>query len=98
MVKFRVPSAVIVSVAALAVLFPADAFAQGWTPTGGGDHGGADWTAADGDVIGGVHINIGIFRVPAGATVTVQPWDGTQFGEVDITAEVVTIEGTLSAN
>src|SRR5690349_20391282 len=88
--------ATFVFVAAL-IAFPSDAMAQ-WTPTGGGDHSGSDWTPADGDLIAGVHTNIGLFRVAGGATVRVAPWDGTQFGSVEIRAEVVTIEGTLSAN
>src|SRR5262245_63528039 len=80
------------AIAVLAILaFPVDALAQGWTPEGGGDHAGLDWTPADGTIIGGVHINIGIFRVANGTTVRVRPWDGTQYGEVDVRAEVITI-------
>ena len=82
---------------ALCAFAPA-AQAQGWTATGGGDHAGLDWTPADGTTIAGVHTNVGIFRVAGGTTVRVQPWDGTQFGSVSVTAVVILIEGTLSAN
>jgi hypothetical protein len=88
----------IVASLVLSLAAPATVWAQGWTPTGGGDHAGADWTPGDGSVIAGAHTNIGIFRVAAGATVVVAPWDGNQFGEVDIQAQVVTIQGTLAAD
>ena len=98
MFKSVLPIPALSVVIALILAIPNDAQAQGWTPTGGGDHAGADWTPADGDLIAGVHTNIGIFRVAGGATVRVAPWNGTQFGEVEIRALVVTIEGTLSGN
>lgn len=70
------------------------AWAQ-WTPTGGGDHAGADWTLTSGDSIAGVHTNIGTFTVPAGATVTVEPYDGAAFGIVEIHATNVVVDGTI---
>lgn len=94
----RVPPAAWLPLLAVLVAFPLQAGAQNWTDTGGGDHGGQDWQPADGAAIAGVHTNIGTFRVAAGTTVNVAPWDGTQFGEVEILAEVIAIEGTLSAN
>lgn len=77
---------------------PASAFAQGWTATGGGDHGGLDWTPADNLQIAGVHININQFRVAPGTTVYVAPWNSVEFGGVDIQAESISIEGTLNAS
>ena len=98
MLQMRFPAAVLILLVGIVCAFPSDAMAQNWTATGGGDHAGADWVPADGTLIAGVHTNIALFRVPAGATVRVAPWDGTQFGSVEINAEIVTVEGTLSAN
>jgi len=39
----------------------------------GADHGGGNWTLAGGEVLAGNHQNIGIFTIPAGATVQVAP-------------------------
>jgi hypothetical protein len=64
------------------------------------DWGHADWTLADGDVVGGVHTNVGHLSVPSGATVTVQPYDATatNMGRVAIFAASGSIAGTLSAD
>src|SRR6185503_8027860 len=97
MLQGRGPAVAIMFIVAAAFAFPSDAMAQ-WTDTGGGDHSGADWIPADGTVIAGVHTNIGLFRVAGGSSVRVAPWDGTQFGSVEVRAQIVTIEGTLSAN
>lgn len=78
------------------VLLSAPAFAV-WTPTGGGDHEGADWTPANGTAIAGVHTNIGSFNVAAGTTVNVQQWNGSAYGNVAIEAQNINIAGTLSA-
>src|SRR5688572_703176 len=98
MLRLLSGAAQVACVVGLLGLFPSTAIAQGWTPTGGGDHAGADWTPADGDVIAGLHTNIGVFTVPGGATVRVAPWDGAQFGSVEVRAEVVLIAGTLNGN
>ncbi len=71
------------------------------------DHGGANLTLADGDVIWGVHTGIGNLTIPAGVVVKVEPYDGsnrsdqmsnTQTGTVRIEAESVNIEGVLTAD
>lgn len=70
-----------------------------WTNTGGGDHGGADWTPANGAAIAGVHTNIGKFTVAAGTTITVQPFDGTNFGSLEVRANgAIQIDGTLNGD
>ena len=80
------------------LLIAAPAWAQ-WTNLGGGDHGGTDWIPANGTAIAGVHTNIGTFTVTAGFTITVQPYNGTQYGTVDINANTaININGTLSAD
>lgn len=71
------------------------------------DHAGADWTPTNGDAydldasanigIAGIHCNIGIFTVPAGITVYIYGYDGTNYGKLDISAASLTISGTLSA-
>ncbi len=65
------------------------------------DHQGADLILADGDVIWGMHSNIGRFEIPEGATVTVAPYDGfpqSEKGRVDIGAQSIEIAGTLTAS
>jgi hypothetical protein len=71
--QFALPLIFIFLVAAFLVYFMKfhQAEAQ-WTALGGGDHGGADWTPANGSTIAGVHTNIGTFTIPAGYTVYVK--------------------------
>ncbi len=60
---------------ALAVcLWLTAAAATAATYTNDTDWGGADLTLVNGDVIAGIHTNIGHFAVAAGATATVQPY------------------------
>ena len=68
-----------------------------WTAIGGGDHAGANWAPASGSYIAGTHTNIGTFSVAAGATVRVQPWNGSAYGNLTINADNITIGGTLTA-
>ncbi len=69
-----------------------------WTNTGGGDHEGADWIITANVTIADNHYNIGLFRIASGVTVTVKSYDGTNYGWLEIHAENIVIEGTLSAN
>ncbi|MBS3097397.1 hypothetical protein J4209_01230 [Candidatus Woesearchaeota archaeon] len=62
------------------------------------DHGGADWTLANGDYIAGTHTNIGTFTVPAGATVYVQRYNGASYGSVVINANNINVIGTIDAS
>jgi len=98
MVKVRPFVSIWLPCIAVFLAFPMMASAQAWTATGGGDHGGQNWTPANGTAIAGLHTNINVFSVAAGTTVVVQPWNDTTFGSVEIQAEVITIDGTLSAN
>jgi len=64
------------------------------------DHQGADLILQDGDMIWGVHENVGRFEVPTSATVYVAPYDGfttSARGGVEIRAEDIIINGFLSA-
>lgn len=70
---------------------------QAWTNTDGGDHGGADWTPANGTYIAGNHTNIGTFTVAGGTTVYIQPYNGSSYGWVQINANTINIQGTLTA-
>ena len=73
--------------------------AFGWTNTGGGDHGGADWIVDQSSAeIAGVHTDIGMFRIPADNTVLVKAYDGSDCGYVEIHAEVIDIAGTLQGS
>jgi hypothetical protein len=64
------------------------------------DWAGANWTLANGDVVSGVHTNVGIFTIPSGATVTVQGYDTNSLlhGRVRVYAASADIQGTLSAD
>lgn len=68
-----------------------------WTPTGGGNHCGEDWKPEDGSSVAGYHVHVGVFEVAAGSTVNVEPWNGTDHGELSVHARVVRVDGTLSA-
>ncbi len=64
------------------------------------DWAGANWALANGDVVGGIHTNVGQFSIPSGAIVTVQPYAAaaTNMGRVTVFAASADIQGTLSAN
>jgi cysteine-rich repeat protein len=61
------------------------------------DHQGADWILSDGDVISCKHVNISRFVVPVGVIVSVKPFDGTDFGWLEVHAINVTVQGTINA-
>ena len=74
-------------------------------PCAGIDHGGANWTPTDGDAwdlnatagiidIAGTHCNINNFSIPAGRTVYVKAYDGTNYGKVEIIATSGNIAAT----
>lgn len=65
----------------------------GWTNTGGGDHGGADWIISSDTEIAGVHTNIGTFTINSGVTATVS--SGVP---LEIHANTINIYGTLDAD
>ena len=67
-----------------------------WTALGGGDHGGNDWIINSNTNIAGVHKNIGEFRIANNRTATVPT--GNQFRGVQIEADIIYINGTLSAS
>lgn len=69
-----------------------------WDNLTGGDHGGQDWIITTNTTIAENHYNIRLFKIVSGVTVTVQPYNGTSYGRVEIHAENIVIEGTLSAN
>lgn len=71
-------------------------FAQ-WTPTGGGDHGGANWFPSDGDSIAGIHTGIDTFRIHPSFFIPIKHHDGADFGFLDIEAAAIIIEGELNA-
>ena len=68
------------------------------TPLTGYDHGGADWTPANGTEISGVHTNIGTFSIPAGTTVYSKAYNGSNDGSIEIQATNIIINGTLNAD
>lgn len=69
-----------------------------WAATYSGDQGGANLVLADGDYIQGVITNVRRFVVPAGATVHVTPWDGVQYGHVEVNAGDIEVAGTIEAS
>ncbi|MCF7846207.1 MAG: hypothetical protein K9L85_03125 [Candidatus Peribacteraceae bacterium] len=78
---------ILLALACLAVFIYADP-ALAWSDLGGGDHGGADWSPANGTSISGEHTNIGTFTVSGTAYVN---------NNVTIDAENINIIGTLNA-
>src|SRR5579859_6162996 len=68
-----------------------------YTCTGGGDHAGANWDPATDcpSGIAGTHTNISTLTVGTGETATVQAWNGTSFGSVNISAATGNIVGTI---
>jgi hypothetical protein len=65
-----------------------------WTNTGGGDHGGAEWTISSNTTVGGTHTGIGIFTINGGITATVDA-AGLSFKVYCIKAVV---SGTIDGN
>lgn len=63
------------------------------------DHGGADLTLSEGDVIWGVHTGIGVFTVPASNTVFVRPFRTNEPGSgfVEVNADTIIVAGTIDA-
>ena len=76
----------------LALAFPS------WAATYTGDQGGADLILADGDYIHGSISNVRRFLVPAGATVHVTPWNGSQYGQVAVSAGEINVAGVIDAS
>ena len=73
--------------------------AVGWTNTGGGDHGGADWIIDGPSVeIAGIHTGIDTIRIPNGDTVLVKAYESSDYGYVEIHAAVIDIAGTLQGS
>jgi len=71
---------------------------SGWNGDSFYDHGGADWTPANGESINGTHYNIGTFTIASGTTVYVKGYNGAQYGGVEIYANNATILGNLDAS
>lgn len=69
----------------------ANAYTNGFT-----DHDGADLTLYEGDVIAGVHTNVGHFEVVGNATI--EPYADGDFGWTHIYAGSATISAALSAD
>ena len=68
-----------------------------WTPRGGGDHGGTDWTPAAGDSISGYHYNVGTFTIPGGQTNVIYQWNGNDStGRLQIRANNIIMSGILT--
>ena len=76
----------------------ANVITRSWSSTGGGDHGGANWAPNNGDNIAGLHTNISTFSISNGVTVNVKPYDGNNFGFIEIHADLIIIEGILNGD
>jgi len=72
--------------------------AQAWEPDTGGDHLGQDWILADGDVVAGVHVNVGRFVIPADVQVQVRPRQGEEFGALEVRCCELELLGRLVAD
>lgn len=62
------------------------------------DHGGKDWIITSNTVISGTHTNIGTFKINPGVTAKVRPYDGKNYGYVEIHAKEILINGVLDAS
>ncbi|MBN2543203.1 hypothetical protein JXI42_10095 [bacterium] len=69
---------------------------MGWTPIEGGDHSDSNWTPDSGDTIAGHHTGIDTFRIID--TVYVKHHDSVDYGNLEIEANVIIIDGVLDAN
>ena len=69
-----------------------------WDNLSGGDHGSTSWAPSNGTYIAGAHTNIDTFTIAVGVTVYIQPYDGASYGWVEIQANNINIQGTLSAS
>ncbi|HVU59447.1 MAG TPA: hypothetical protein VHC98_01260 [Candidatus Saccharimonadales bacterium] len=71
-----------------------------YTCLNGGDHGGASWDPATDcpGGIAGVHTNVGTLTIGTGETATVQAYNGSSYGSVEIDATSISIVGTLTAD
>jgi len=58
---------------------------------------GASLTLGAGDVLAGRQYNLRKLIIPTGATVTVEPYNGSTYGDLTIEAREVYINGTLDA-
>jgi len=67
----------------------------GWTETAGGNHGGDDWLVDADTVIAGVHRNVGRLWIAPGVLVNVAAYDGSSFGELEVHAHSIDLEGAL---
>ena len=64
------------------------------------DHTGTDWIIVSDTCIAGTHKNIGLFKINSGvsvsvypSTLTFAPWDGARYGQVQIYASTIIIDG-----
>ncbi|MBI4722075.1 MAG: matrixin family metalloprotease, partial [Candidatus Stahlbacteria bacterium] len=65
----------------------------------GSSHNGADWVIASDTTLYGLHWNIGTFTIPAGVTVKVKPYNGSDTtGWAIIKAKAMNIVGTLKSD
>lgn len=71
---------------------------QAWSNTGGGDHGGADWTISVATEVAGNHTNIGTFTVNSGITATLKAYNGASYGTFEVHANTINVIGTLTAS
>ncbi len=88
----------LLAAASMLSLMVASACVKAAVYTNDTDWGGDDLTLQDGDVIAGIHTNIGHFAVALNAKVTVKPYDNGDFGRVTIYAGSADIQGTFSAD
>lgn len=91
--------AFLVTLISLCVYFSFHSEVLAWTNTGGGDHGGDDWTISSNTNVAGVHTNIGTFTINSSTTATVQAYDGgtnPTYGNFEVQATTITINGAIA--
>ena len=83
------------AIAALVLALGAPPAHAQWTNTGGGDHGGADWSIAHGAFVSGLHTNIGRLHVAPDTTAYVPPGVGRRTSFLDLRARAGSVEGRI---
>lgn len=66
-----------------------------WSALEGGNHAGADWLITSDITVAGNHFNIGRLIVSSGVVVTVESYDGSQYGHWEAQTRSAEIYGSI---
>lgn len=66
-----------------------------WGALTGGNHAGLDWVISQNTNLAGNHFNVSRFIVEAGVVVTIEPYDGSQYGRLEVLGRSCEIYGSI---